>query len=228
MSKLFCIPKGALALSVGILMLLIAGCGEEKAAPPKPKQVRQKIVMKEGQKKTAPAPAKKAAGTAKTQPAGQQEKAVAGKPEKEAEGGLLQARAKVLEERELKPGEWRYDPTDKLDPFKPLFQDKPKVATVKGKLKRREVPLTPLTRVDLSQLKLTAIITAAEGNKALVEEASGKGYVISVGTDIGNKAGRVAEISFDKVIVDEEVENLTGGYVTKQRELTLPKPPGEF
>ncbi|MBW1840493.1 MAG: pilus assembly protein PilP, partial [Deltaproteobacteria bacterium] len=55
----------------------------------------------------------------------------------------------------------------------------------------------------MSQLKLVGIIQAESGNRALVEEASGKGYVISKGTYIGTHTGRVDRILPHGVIVDE-------------------------
>jgi type IV pilus assembly protein PilP len=90
------------------------------------------------------------------------------------------------------------------------------------------MPLTPLERVDLSQLKLVGIIQAPSGNKALVEEASGKGYIIKKGTFIGIHAGRVLEIQKDRVVVEEEVENVLGQFALDKKELKLQKPPGEF
>ncbi len=125
-----------------------------------------------------------------------------------------------------------YSPAGKVDPFLPLFEEKPAAPeesadAVKQKKKRR-MPLTPLERVDLSQLKLVGIIQAPSGNKALVEEASGKGYIIKKGTFIGIHAGRVLEIQKDRVVVEEEVENVLGQFTLEKKELKLQKPPGEF
>ena len=120
----------------------------------------------------------------------------------------------------------QYDPTGKIDPFAPLFQDKP-VAIKKQKRKKR-IPQTPLERLDLSQLKLVGIILASSGNRALVEEASGRGYVIKKGTYIGTNSGKVVKIKKEKVIVEEEFEDARGKIATRKREIKLPKPPGEF
>jgi type IV pilus assembly protein PilP len=124
-----------------------------------------------------------------------------------------------------------YSPAGKVDPFLPLFEEKPAAADEAGaekKKKKRRMPLTPLERVDLSQLKLVGVIQAPSGNKALVEEASGKGYIIKKGTFIGIHAGRVLEIKKDRVVVEEEVENVLGQYTLEKKELKLQKPPGEF
>ena len=82
--------------------------------------------------------------------------------------------------------------------------------------------------MDLSQIKLVAIIRAPTGNKALVEEANGKGYIISKGTYIGLHAGRVVTILKDRLIIEEETEDVLGKSVIRKRELKLQKAPGEF
>ena len=119
-----------------------------------------------------------------------------------------------------------YDPTGKVDPFKPLFQEKPKLAK-KSKRKKR-LPQTPLERIDISQLKLVGIILASSGNRALVEESTGKGYVIKKGTYIGTNSGRVIKINKETVIVEEEIEDVSGKIAIRKREIKIPKPPGEF
>ena len=119
-----------------------------------------------------------------------------------------------------------YNAEGKLDPFKPLIREKP-VATP-GK-RRKAGPrrlLTPLEKLDLSQLKLVAILRAPSGNKALVEEDSGKGYVVKKGTYIGTNAGRVIDILPNKIIVEEEVEDIYGKISVRKKEIEL-KPPGE-
>ena len=119
-----------------------------------------------------------------------------------------------------------YNPKGKLDPFEPLFK-KPTVALKKGKIKRR-TPRTPLERIDISQLKLVAIVLASSGNRALVEESSGKGYVVKKGTYLGTNSGKVVKIEKNKVIVAEEYEDYRGKVTVRNKEIKLPKPPGEL
>lgn len=120
-----------------------------------------------------------------------------------------------------------YNPKGKVNPFEPLFREKPVVASTKTKRKKR-IPRTPLEKIDISQLKLVGIIVAASGNKALVEESNGKGYVIRKGTYIGTNAGKVVQIQSDKVIVAEEYEDVLGNVTLRNKELKLPKPAGDF
>jgi len=79
----------------------------------------------------------------------------------------------------------------------------------------------------LSQLKLVGIILAPSGNRALVQEASGKGYIIKKGTYIGTNAGKVVEIEKEKVVVEEELTDIVGNLQLQKKELHLPKPSGE-
>lgn len=120
-----------------------------------------------------------------------------------------------------------YDPKGKIDPFEPLFKETPTVAAVKTERKKR-TPRTPLERIDIGQLKLVGIILAESGNKALVEEASGKGYIIKIGTYLGTNSGKVVKIERDTVVVAEEYEDVLGNVTVRNTEIKIPKPPGEL
>ena len=117
---------------------------------------------------------------------------------------------------------YKYNPQGKIDPFSSLF----KVKEESSKKRRKRQPLTPLEKKDISQFKLVGVILSAKGNKAIVQESTGKGYVISKGTYIGVNDGRVVKILKDRVICEEEVENLFGQVEIKSRTLKLMKPPG--
>jgi len=117
----------------------------------------------------------------------------------------------------------RYIARGKIDPFEPLFKDTP----VFKKKKKKRIPRTPLEKLSLGQLKLVAIIRAPSGNKALVEESSGKGYVIKKGTYIGLNSGKIIKIEKDNIIIEEEIQDIQGNIEVRQRELKLQKPSGE-
>ncbi|NVM21455.1 MAG: pilus assembly protein PilP [Desulfobacterales bacterium] len=105
-----------------------------------------------------------------------------------------------------------YDRTGKPDPFKSPFAIGPdRVSPADKKPKKKRAPLTPLQRIDLSQLKLVGIVISPTGDKALVEGPSGKGYIISKGTYVGTNFGRVKRILRDRIIVEEEVEDFLSG-----------------
>jgi type IV pilus assembly protein PilP len=99
--------------------------------------------------------------------------------------------------------EYTYNPAGKADPFKPFIQISPIRIS-------RNVPLTPLQKYEISQLKLVAIISTPEGNIALVEDSAGKGYIVKKGTGIGKNDGKVTKILKDKVIVEEIYQDIGG------------------
>jgi type IV pilus assembly protein PilP len=121
-----------------------------------------------------------------------------------------------------------YDPTGKLDPFKPLFKEdpKPKVDTAR-KPQQPERPRTPLEKLDLGQLKLTAVVFSEVRPRAMVEEDTGKGYVVEIGTPIGLERGQVTEIQRDRIIIEHLKADDFGNTTARKRELKLQKPPGD-
>jgi type IV pilus assembly protein PilP len=112
-----------------------------------------------------------------------------------------------------------YSRKGRIDPFEPFLRET-KVITKESKLKRR-MPQTPLEKMELSQLKLTAILRTPTKARALVQEASGKGYVISEGDFIGRKGGYVTKILDDKVIVVVEKTDYLGKPIFDDNELKL-------
>ena len=123
-----------------------------------------------------------------------------------------------------------YDPKKQLNPFIPLFRDDNKQSgadqTDKSKRKKR-VPQTPLEKISLNQLKLVAIIRTSSGNRALVEDNTGKGFIIKNGTYIGLNSGIVTQINASSMTVEEEIENLMGELILQNTEIKLQKPAGE-
>ena len=76
--------------------------------------------------------------------------------------------------------------------------------------------------MDLGQLRLVAVITESGGKRiAMVQDASGMGYLINKGVKIGYNKGSVKDILPDKVIVEEETENAWGRHMTRERILVL-------
>jgi type IV pilus assembly protein PilP len=121
-----------------------------------------------------------------------------------------------------------YRPEGKIDPFVPLFKDETAVKPGEKSERKKRIPQTPLENLDLSQIKLTAIYQTSKGFRALVEESSGKGYVIDVGTYIGRNSGKVIAIQREAVHIEEEIEDALGNLRIETRELKLLKPVGEL
>lgn len=110
----------------------------------------------------------------------------------------------------------------RIDPFEPFLRaPEPEIpADAQAELNRR-VPRTPLEKIDMSQLKLTGILRAESKTRALVQEVSGKGYIIDEGTYIGNKGGQVSKILKDRIVVSEKALDVFGKITVLERELKL-------
>jgi type IV pilus assembly protein PilP len=90
---------------------------------------------------------------------------------------------------------YSYDPQGKPDPFK---------SYVRQLVAIQQADLTsPLQRFDLSQLAVTGIVWANEKPRALIEDPTGKGYVVQTGAPIGKNRGRIVFIGDNRVTVKE-------------------------
>ena len=148
-----------------------------------------------------------------TPPSSLPQKGKAPSIEKKKSEPVTAAEKKEPEKKEEAPVEYTYNPAGKADPFKPFIQLTP----VRDLSKT--VPLTPLQKYEISQLKLVAVISTPGGNIALVEDSTGKGYIVKRGTGIGKNDGKVTKILRDKVIIEEVYQDILGQ--TKTNEISI-------
>jgi type IV pilus assembly protein PilP len=141
-------------------------------------------------------------------------------PSSAKEGKYMVANTMGSPQHDIPP----YSSTGKIDPFVPLIK-----ATVikKPNLPRLpdpdNHPKTDLEKIDLSQLKLTAIVVPDRGgNRGLVQESSGKGHIVALNTKIGTRGGKIVDIQKDRLIIEEKGRDHFGKIVTQKRELTFP------
>lgn len=226
-----------LTVIIKVTLVVVLGslisCGDKKPPASKTKVVSQKINAKqvaakpEAQKSSAKSGAPSIPSSAKTsaspvEPTDAGDK-LTGKSSAEAASqasDLIQASMEMAT---------TYDPKGRFDPFEPLFSDEPEANVIPKSVgrKKKRAPQTPLEKVAISQLKLTAIMRTPKGNRGLVEDATGKGYVVKKGTYMGLNAGQVIRIERDRIIIEEEIQNMVGEYIINNAELKLQKPAGE-
>ena len=145
--------------------------------------------------------------------------------EAEADKQAASAKARDSARNLMGKSESLYDRKGRPDPFAPFVsgpEPSSQDETQKKKLQRRE-PRTPLERMSLGQLQLTAVMEAGEQNIALVEEASGKGYVVKKGTYIGNEGGRVTAILPNAIVIEEKYLDVFGNVDVRKKQLKLQK-----
>jgi Tfp pilus assembly protein PilP len=104
------------------------------------------------------------------------------------------------------------------DPFRPF--------NLALRPKPVETPRTPLEQYDVGALKLVAVIYDTQNPKAMVEDDTGLGFTVGVGTRIGNQGGVVKIIEPERVIVEEEFVDFYGEKKKSEIVLRL-KPEGE-
>jgi len=83
--------------------------------------------------------------------------------------------------------------------------------------------LTPLEKIDISQIRLVAVIMMKNKQIAMVEEANGKGYEVGIGTYMGKNQGRVTEIKNSSIIIKEIVKDFKGKLKERVQEIKLHK-----
>ncbi len=247
------ISKNAVSLRCGVVFFLLAlfpltGCRQEEAPPPKPTVVKKRIAQSPaGAETTEQTPGKEAEKKAKpVQPGPPAAEAPVNNATLAESPAAVSVQAPAVPQKDITPPPPpagaasppsdslksslpgtlpHYNPVGRVDPFSPLFKDEPTGGAAKKKKPQR--PLTPLEKIDLSQLKLVAVLRAESGNRAMVEDASGKGYVLTNGTYVGINSGRVVKILSDRVVVEEQLEDYMGRTLKTERELKLQKPFGE-
>jgi Tfp pilus assembly protein PilP len=98
------------------------------------------------------------------------------------------------------------------DPFRPM--------TMRTKVTARaRENLSPLERFDLAQLKVVGIVWDIKEPRAMVEDSTGLGYVVKVGTPIGSNDGTVKAIRRNQIVVEESVDDIYG--VRKRRDVNM-------
>jgi len=121
---------------------------------------------------------------------------------------------------------YKYNPSGKPDPFEPFLKSAPKNRTADrsrpSRTKRPDHCESPLECMDVGQLTLVAIVSETAGTRvAMAQDASGIGYMLKNGLRIGYRNGVIKEILQDRIVVEEEYENIRGELAIRERLLFL-------
>ena len=79
-----------------------------------------------------------------------------------------------------------------------------------------------MERYEIGQLKLAGIVWDVKEPKAMVEDATGLGYIVKIGTSIGANEGKVKAIRPTEVVIEEKYTDFYGA--TKSREVSMKLP----
>ncbi len=208
---------------LGVSLLFVSACNEEQA--PALKQTRQTQVVSKPISKSSPpvtqtpAPGdagKKQAAVSDLKPG--RDSVKAGHIEGDIDGTAGLQKAGISTPME------KYDSKGRVDPFIPLIAEK-NAAAVSGRSRdsKPKRTLTPLEKLELSQVKLVAVVEMQDRTIAMVEEAGGKGYEVAVGTYIGTNGGRVTSITRKGIKIEEEVKDFQGKRRKRYEEIKFHK-----
>lgn len=120
----------------------------------------------------------------------------------------------AIPDRAERPEEAAYSPAGKRDPFQPLSM-KPK------RSRRNRERLSPLERYEIGQLKVVGIVWDVKEPKAMVEDATGLGYVVKVGTPIGPNEGKIKLIKPNEIVVEEHYVDFYGAKKSQKISMKL-------
>jgi len=135
---------------------------------------------------------------------------------------VLENTLPVSEQKEDKQESEHYDSLGKIDPFESLIQEKTEESQPLIDERPKRI-LTPLEKIELSQIRLVAVIIMKNRQVAMVEEANGKGYEVGIGTYIGKNQGKVSEIKDSSIVIKELVKDYKGKLKERFQEIKLHK-----
>jgi type IV pilus assembly protein PilP len=121
------------------------------------------------------------------------------------------------------PGEGQAPPADtalgdgRRDPFRPFTLDLQHAET------QEDEPQSPLQRYEIAQLKLTGLVLEMRPPRAMLQDNSGMGYIVTPGTPIGRRHGVVKSIEPGRLVVEEIVLDYYGRQQPHQVVVEMPK-----
>lgn len=136
-----------------------------------------------------------------------------GAPDRKTAGtSELEKQLDFINPNTIVPETFTYDSAGKRDPYMPF--DFSSRAAKEG--------LSPLEQYTLGQLRVTAVLGDSKGGmKAIIEDQSGKGYSVAVGTKVGTNNGVIVEILKDTIRVLETQQDFTGKEVQRVEEMKI-------
>ncbi len=108
-----------------------------------------------------------------------------------------------------------FHPVKALDPFVPFLLPEPPPIQLtddgEDPAAKSDKPLTPLQLMTVAEIErgLKAITWGALGKKAVIEDATGKGFIVGEGTPAGERSGVIAQIDKDKLVIKQQVWDRT-------------------
>lgn len=98
------------------------------------------------------------------------------------------------------------------DPFVPLIATKRTASDFEN----------PLEAFDLPQFQVKAVIIGMGETKVMVSAPDGKSYILKKGMRLGKANGVIQDINRERILVEEQYQDLTGKFRKNLQELKVP------
>jgi type IV pilus assembly protein PilP len=122
---------------------------------------------------------------------------------------------------EMQP--FQYQLEDRADPFIPFITEKSTESSVDmNEIVEEDVDLSGMQVFEPGQLTLVAVLKAGTEDLAMVQDFTGKGYMLTEGIRIGRR-GVVKDITSNKVIIEETAETRAGKKIITEVVMLLKK-----
>jgi len=105
-----------------------------------------------------------------------------------------------------------YQVEGRRDPFVPLIATKATIADFEN----------PLEGYDLTQFMIKAVIVGIGETKAMIVAPDGRAYILKKGMRLGKANGVIKEINRERILVEEQYQDLTGKLRKNIQELKVP------
>jgi type IV pilus assembly protein PilP len=109
--------------------------------------------------------------------------------------------------------QYHYIAEGKRDPFRSFVLDQSDRVAAEER--------GPLEQFDVSQLTVVAVVWGTGRARAMIEDPSGRGYIIQEGTPIGKNDGYVVNISDNSVLVEETYVDFSGEETNNEIEMRV-------
>lgn len=83
--------------------------------------------------------------------------------------------------------------------------------------------LSPLQRYELPQLRLAGVVLAMQPPRAMLQDNSGMGFIVTPGTPIGRRHGVVKAIEPGRIVVEEQVLDYYGNQQPHEVVIEMPR-----
>ncbi|WP_303720122.1 pilus assembly protein PilP [Malonomonas rubra] len=122
--------------------------------------------------------------------------------------------APKVEEEQSAPAETKfvYQIEGRRDPFVPLVATK----------RTAEFFENPLEAFDVQQFMVKAVIVGMGETKAMVISPDGSAYILKVGMRLGKANGVIKEVNRERIVVEEQYQDITGKVRKNIQELKVP------